>query len=251
MRMLPPTNLRKLLGTLLIIMATSCSSEDLSGPENPRHKKMRQLMVEKQLMTPMRGIKDARVLKAMATVPRHRFVPERYHHEAYNDHPLPIGYDQTISQPFIVALMTERLDPQPGEKVLEIGTGSGYQAAILSLLVKEVYSIEIVEELAASAEKVLSELNYDNVHVKAGDGYQGWPDKAPFDAIIVTCAPDHIPGPLIEQLKEGGRMMIPVGEESAVQELYLLEKRDGKVEKKSVLPVRFVPMTGEAREEDP
>ncbi len=204
-------------------------------------------MVDQQLAAPRRDIKSTRVLNAMNTVPRHRFVPERYQHEAYDDHPLPIGYNQTISQPFIVALMTELLDPQPDEKVLEIGTGSGYQAAILSQLVKEVYSIEIVEELAASAEAALSGLSYDNVHVKAGDGYQGWPDHAPFDAIIVTCAPDHIPAPLIEQLKEGGRMMIPVGKESAVQELYLLEKKDGKVEKKSILPVRFVPMTGESQ----
>jgi len=205
-------------------------------------------MVDQQLATPHRGIKADRVLEAMNSVPQHRFVPERYQHEAYEDHPLPIGYNQTISQPFIVALMTELLDPQPGEKVLEIGTGSGYQAAILSRLVKEVYSIEIVAELAVTAEKALASLSYDNVHVKSGDGYQGWPDKAPFDAIIVTCAPDHIPEPFIDQLKDGGRMIIPFGKEDTVQELYLLEKKNGKVQKKSVLPVRFVPMTGEAQE---
>lgn len=189
------------------------------------------------------------VLAAMAKVPRHEFVPANVRREAYADRPLPIGHRQTISQPYVVAFMTEKLDPQPGEKVLEIGTGSGYQAAVLAQLVKEVYSIEIVEALAASAEKTLTRLGYDNVHVKAGDGYKGWPEHAPFDAIIVTCAPTKIPRPLIEQLREGGRMIIPVGPDGGIQELYLLEKKDGEVTQKAVLPVRFVPMTGEARRE--
>ncbi|MEM8953677.1 MAG: protein-L-isoaspartate(D-aspartate) O-methyltransferase [Verrucomicrobiota bacterium] len=212
------------------------------------HDAARQVMVERQLKAPGRDIRDPRVLKAMAEVLRHEFVPEDLRLEAYRDSPLPIGHKQTISQPFIVALMTERLDPQPNDKVLEIGTGSGYQAAVLAELVEDVYSIEIVEPLAKQATQVLSDLQYDNVHVKAGDGYQGWPEHAPFDAIIVTCAPDHIPQPLIDQLKEGGRMMIPVGETSFTQELVLLEKQDGNVVQKSVLPVRFVPMTGQSQE---
>ena len=193
-----------------------------------------------------RGIVDARVLAAMRKVPRERFVPENLRDRSYGDHPLPIGYDQTISQPYIVAFMTEQLRPRAEDRVLEIGTGSGYQAAILAELVKEVYSIEIVEPLARRAEATLAQLGYKNVHVKAGDGYKGWPEHAPFDAVIVTCAPDHVPQPLVDQLKEGGRMMIPVGERGR-QELFLLEKKAGKMKRRSVIPVRFVPMTGEAQ----
>lgn len=193
-------------------------------------------------------IVDDKVLAAMSTVPRHEFVPADLRRKAYEDKPLPIGHRQTISQPYIVAFMTEKLEPEPAEKVLEIGTGSGYQAAVLSQLVKEVYSIEIVRELAENAQHTLERLDYTNVHVKAGDGYKGWPEHAPFDAIIVTCAPEEIPQPLVEQLREGGRMIIPVGPESGVQKLLLLQKKDGKVVQTSVLPVRFVPMTGEARE---
>ena len=158
---------------------------------------------------------------------------------------LPIGYGQTISQPFIVAFMTEQLQLKRDDRVLEIGTGSGYQAAILAELVAEVYTIEIIEPLAKNAEATLQRLGYKNVHVKAGDGYKGWPEHAPFDAVIVTCAPDHVPQPLVDQLKEGGRMIIPVGG-FGDQELYLLEKKNGQLEKRAVLPVRFVPMTGEA-----
>jgi protein-L-isoaspartate(D-aspartate) O-methyltransferase len=158
---------------------------------------------------------------------------------------LPIGHGQTISQPYIVAFMSEQLAAQPHHRVLEIGTGSGYQAAVLGRLVAEVYSIEIVEPLATRARADLARLGYKNVHVRTGDGYQGWPEKAPFDAIIVTCAPDHVPEPLINQLKEGGRMIIPVGE-FGDQSLYVLEKRGGKVEKRAVLQVRFVPMTGKS-----
>ncbi len=162
------------------------------------------------------------------------------------DHPLPIGYDQTISQPYIVAFMTEQLHPKPSDRVLEIGTGSGYQAAILAELVAEVYTIELAEPLARNAEATLARLGYKNVHVKVGDGYKGWPENAPFDAIIVTCAPDRVPRPLTDQLKDGGRMIIPVGNRFA-QELYLLEKKNGQLKESAVLPVRFVPMAGEAQ----
>jgi len=180
----------------------------------------------------------------MASVPREKFVPKELRSSAYDDRPLPIGYGQTISQPYIVGLMTEQLQPKKEQRVLEIGTGSGYQAAILSKLVSEVYSIEIVKPLAERAEGVLRELGYNNVEVKAGDGYKGWPEHAPFDSIIVTAAPDHVPQPLVEQLKEGGRMVIPVGK-SGAQKLYLLEKKNGQVQQTAVVPVKFVPLTRE------
>ena len=199
----------------------------------------RQRMVEQQLKA--RGIKDERVLAAMAKVPREEFIPADARVEAYEDGPLPIGYDQTISQPYIVAFMTEQLRPKPSDRVLEIGTGSGYQAAILAELVSEIYSIEIVEPLAITAEATLQRLGYKNVHVKVGDGYKGWPEEAPFDAVIVTCAPEKIPQPLVDQLKDGGRMVIPVGERFA-QQLYLLEKKNGQLKESATLPVRFVPM---------
>jgi len=193
-----------------------------------------------------RGIHEERVLAAMAKVPREEFVPEYLRAASYADQPLPIGYDQTISQPFIVAFMTEQLRPQRADRVLEIGTGSGYQAAILGELVAEVYSIEIIEPLARTAEATLQRLGYKNVHVKVGDGYKGWPEHAPFDFVIVTCAPDHVPPALADQLKEGGRMIIPVGG-AGDQELYLLEKEHGTLRRRAVSPVRFVPMTGEAQ----
>jgi protein-L-isoaspartate(D-aspartate) O-methyltransferase len=203
----------------------------------------RQRMVRQQLTAPDRGITDARVLAAMGKVRRHEFVPATLQAQAYEDHPLPIGYDQTISQPFIVAFMTEKFEPKPTDKVLEIGTGSGYQAAVLAELVREVYTIEIVEPLARRAEADLKRLGYTNVTVRSGDGYKGWPEAAPFDAVMVTCAPEHVPQPLVDQLKEGGRMIIPVGPVGD-QKLYLLRKRGDKVERQAVLPVRFVPMTG-------
>jgi protein-L-isoaspartate(D-aspartate) O-methyltransferase len=203
----------------------------------------RQLMVQEQLMP--RGIKDARVLAAMSKVPREEFVPADSRAASYEDGPLPIGYDQTISQPYIVAFMTEKLQPRPNNRVLEVGTGCGYQAAVLAELVADVYTIEIIEPLANNAEATLQRLGYKNVHVKVGDGYSGWPEHAPFDAIIVTCAPNHVPQQLTNQLKDGGRMIIPVGERFA-QELYLLEKKDGRLRESAVLPVRFVPMAGEA-----
>ncbi len=192
-----------------------------------------------------RGVEHSGVLEAMRTVPRHLLVPEDVRPWAYRDHPLAIGYRQTISQPFIVALMTELLAPQEDHKVLEIGTGSGYQAAVLSHLVAQVFSIEIVEPLAARAKADLERLGYDNVTVIAGDGYRGLPAEAPFDGIIVTAAPPYIPEPLVEQLAPGGRMVIPVGE--GYQELKLLVRTDTGVEVRQVIPVRFVPMTGEVR----
>jgi protein-L-isoaspartate(D-aspartate) O-methyltransferase len=204
----------------------------------------RQRMVQQQLE--VRGIKDQRVLAAMAKVPREEFVPADARVDAYEDGPLPIGYDQTISQPYIVAFMTEQLRPKPSDRVLEIGTGSGYQAAILAEVVKDVYSVEIVEPLAKNAEATLAGLGYKNIHVRVGDGYKGWPEESPFDAIIVTCAPDKVPQPLVDQLKDGGRMVIPVGERFA-QELYLLEKKNGRLKESVTLPVRFVPMSGEAQ----
>src|SRR3982074_1785509 len=204
--------------------------------------RQRERMVKEQLMP--RGIHEERALAAMANVPREEFVPEYLRAASYADEPLPIGYDQTISQPFVVAFMTERLDPKPTDRVLEIGTGSGYQAAVLSLLVAEVYTIEIVEPLAKRAGADLERLGYHNVKVLAGDGYKGWPEHAPFDTIIVTCAPDQVPQPLVDQLKDGGRMIIPVGP-TGDQELYLLEKENGQLRQRSVTPVRFVPMKGE------
>ena len=200
-------------------------------------------MVERQLKA--RDIKDERVLAAMGKVPREVFVPPQSRAASYEDGPLPIGYDQTISQPYIVAFMTEQLRLKPRDRVLEIGTGSGYQAAILAELVSEIYSVEIVEPLAKNAEATLQRLGYKNVHVKIGDGYKGWPEAAPFDAIIVTCAPDKVPQPLTDQLKDGGRMVIPVGERFA-QQLYLLEKKNGQLRESVILPVRFVPMLREA-----
>ncbi|MGE0356060.1 MAG: protein-L-isoaspartate(D-aspartate) O-methyltransferase [Burkholderiales bacterium] len=203
-------------------------------------------MVSRQLRS--RGIADARVLEAMGRVPRHEFVPPALHPSAYGDFPLPIGHGQTISQPYIVAFMTEALRPRPTDRVLEIGTGSGYQAAVLAGLVAEVFTIEIVAPLGERARRDLARLGYGNVRVRIGDGYEGWPEHAPFDAIIVTCSPEHVPRPLVEQLKDGGRMIIPVGEAGIGQELYLLEKRGGKVVQRAVMPVRFVPMTGRAQE---
>ncbi len=196
-------------------------------------------MVETQLKA--RDITDQKVIQAMLKVERHRFVPKEYKELAYIDEPLPIGYGQTISQPYIVALMTQLLELKGDERVLEIGTGSGYQAAILAEIVKEVYTIEIIPELAKKAEKLLKEeLGYKNIHFKIGDGYLGWKEFAPFDRIIVTCAPEHIPQPLIEQLKDGGKMVIPVG--VYTQELIVVEKEGNKVYKRATIPVRFVPM---------
>ncbi len=192
-----------------------------------------------------RGVADPDVLRAMRTVPRHAFVLEDYLKQAYADHPLPIGYGQTISQPYIVALMTELLELKPGDKVLEIGTGSGYQAAVLAELGKvEVYSIEIIPELAEQAAQRLAALGYDEVHLRQGDGYFGWPEHAPYDAIIVTAAPDHLPAPLSEQLAEGGRLVIPIGPPGGYQTLWKFVKQNGEMKAYSQGGVLFVPLTG-------
>lgn len=201
---------------------------------------------------PEHRVSDGRVLAAMRKVPRHLFVPESLRARAYSDSPLPIGEGQTISQPFIVGFMTQVLELKAGDKVLEVGTGSGYQAAILAELARSVYSIEIVPVLARRAERTLQDLGYKNAAVKAGDGYQGWPEHAPFDAIIVTCAPDHIPEPLVRQLKLGGRMVIPVGPDLAgspwsPQELIVVRKTKDGMKREKKFDVRFVTMTGEAR----
>jgi protein-L-isoaspartate(D-aspartate) O-methyltransferase len=200
---------------------------------------LRRQMVDIQIRG--RGVANPEVLRAMAAVPRHRFVPQAMQSMAYQDRPLPIGQGQTISQPYIVALMSELLDLKPGQRVLEIGTGSGYQAAVLAEMGVQVYTIEIIPELGRRAEKAMAETGYGQVRVKIGDGYQGWPAKAPFDGIIVTCAPTQIPEPLKEQLAEGGRMVIPVGRQG-VQELVLLTRHDGRIEQKKIIDVRFVPM---------
>jgi protein-L-isoaspartate(D-aspartate) O-methyltransferase len=192
-----------------------------------------------------RGVRQPEVLRAMESVPRHLFIPAEHRDEAYGDAPLPIGWGQTISQPYIVALMTELLDLDSGDKVLEIGTGSGYHAAVLSRVAGEVYTIEIIDELGRQARSTLQDLGYQNVHVRIGDGYKGWPEEAPFDAIILTAAPPKIPQPLVDQLKVGGRMVVPVG--SFVQDLLLLTRTPQGLEKRTVAPVRFVPMTGEVQ----
>lgn len=208
----------------------------------------RRRMVQEQLSSSGNGVTNARVLAAMGRVPRHEFVPEELRPRSYEDRPLPIGYGQTISQPYIVAFMTEELNPRPTDRVLEIGAGSGYQAAVLAGLVSEVYTIEIVDALAQRARADLKRLGYTNVQVRSGDGYQGWPEAAPFDAVIVTCAPESVPQPLVDQLRDGGRMIIPVGP-TWDQNLVLLRKQGGRLEKTAVLPVRFVPMTGKAGNE--
>ncbi len=203
----------------------------------------RSVMVADQIER--RGVSDAAVLAAMRRLPRHRFVPDQYVAAAYEDHPLPIGYGQTISQPYIVALMTQALKVGPGQRVLEVGTGSGYQAAVLGEMDVEVYTVEIVPELAQQAAARLADLGYANVHVQQADGYFGWPEHAPYDAIIVTAAPDHLPAPLAQQLKEGGRLVIPIGPQGAVQTLWLFEKQAGELQASNLGNVMFVPLTGE------
>ena len=222
-----------LIFLILILSVSQCNSQE--GNFNG----LREQMVRTQLKA--RGIDDEKVLDAFRNVERHRFVLPRYVSMAYRDSPLPIEEGQTISQPYIVAYMTETLNLEKDDKVLEIGTGSGYQAAILAEIVDSVYTIEIFEKLGKKARRLFDELGYDNIYTKIGDGYKGWPEHAPFDAIIVTAAPSNIPEPLKKQLAEGGRMIIPVGGD-AVQELVLLKKRKGKIKQESVLPVRFVPL---------
>jgi protein-L-isoaspartate(D-aspartate) O-methyltransferase len=219
--------------------------------ERPRFDERREERHEfvDERVTEMEGLGDE-VLAAMRHVPRHLFVPTGQRGAAYVDRALPIGHGQTISQPSLVAFMTEKLQLDPADRVLEIGTGSGYQAAILSELTPHVYTIEIIEELAEQAKERFDELGYETIEVMQGDGYFGWPEHAPFDAIIVTAAPGHVPPPLLKQLKKGGRMVIPVGAQFAAQRLILITKdEDGDVSTESLMPVRFVPMTGRAQEE--
>lgn len=218
------------------------SSPDLNLSQDPTIKD-RENMVLRQIEA--RGVKDTKVLAAMKSVPRHEFVPDRYLSQAYADHPIPIGYGQTISQPYIVALMTEALQLEEGDRVLEIGTGSGYQAAVLAELETRVFTIEIIPELAAEAEEKLKELGYSNIEVLNADGYFGWEEHAPFDAVIVTAAPDHLPLPLLQQMAEGGRLVIPIGPIGAVQTLWLFENLEGELVATNLGAVTFVPFTGE------
>ena len=224
-------NLPIILATLLAICINAHSQTD--------YQHLRIQMVRNQIRA--RGVKDERVLKAMQKVPRHKFVLQKYINRAYCDYPLPIGQGQTISQPYIVAAMTELLQLKEGDKVLEIGTGSGYQAAVLGEITREVYTIEIIEKLAKRAKETLLNLNYHYVKAKVGDGYFGWQEHAPFDAIIVTAAPSHIPPPLKRQLKDGGRMVIPIGPPGAYQTLWQVTKRGEKFDMENVMGVRFVP----------
>ena len=205
------------------------------------YKRLREEMVQRQLVK--RGINDPSVLEAMRTVPRHFFVLKAYRHLAYADHPLPIEAQQTISQPYIVAKMTQSIDIKKGEKVLEIGTGSGYQAAVLAHLTNKVYTIEIIEKLAKKASETFKKLGYNQIHVKWGDGHAGWKEEAPFDAIIITCASPQVPPRLFEQLREGGRIILPLGNPLTSQTLTIITKVKGKPETKRILAVRFVPMT--------
>jgi protein-L-isoaspartate(D-aspartate) O-methyltransferase len=221
------------LGIIYLLPIFGCSQID--------YKQLRENMIENQLLA--RDIRDPATLNAMRIVPRHEFVPIKMQAYAYADHPLSIGMGQTISQPYIVAYMTQILELKNHHRVLEVGTGSGYQAAILGEIVDSVYTIEIVEALAFTAKNRLSELGYDNINVKSGDGYLGWPDKGPFDAIIVTAGAEEVPQPLLEQLKEGGRMIIPVGPHNGVRQLLLITNKSGKFKTKEVMAVRFVPLT--------
>jgi protein-L-isoaspartate(D-aspartate) O-methyltransferase len=228
--------------------ALACAALGGNGHEEPgaaedRERAERLAMVETQIAA--RGVRDAAVLRAMRTVPRHRFVPPSEARFAYTDGPLSIGHEQTISQPYIVALMTELIRPSRTANVLEIGTGSGYQAAVLAECVAQVYTIEILESLGRRAESLLRDLGYRNVHVRVGDGYDGWPEKAPFDAILVTAAPTRIPEPLIGQLKVGGRLVLPLGE--GTQDLVVVTKTERGTVREVVTAVRFVPMTGKVR----
>ncbi len=237
-----------------VVAAAEPTAEPTPTPRPPEadapdaHREARLRMVERTIAA--RGVEDPDVLAAMRAVPRHEFVPSEYVNQAYEDHPLPIGYGQTISQPYIVAWMTELLALEPGDRVLEIGTGSGYQAAVLAEMEGvEVYTIEIVPELAEQAAERLQRLGYENIEVKEGDGYYGWPEHAPYDAIIVTAAPDHLPQPLAEQLRDGGRLVIPMGPPGGFQTLWRFTKENGELLTQNLGGVRFVPFTGEGIEQ--
>ncbi len=232
-----------LIALSALVLVAACNGAVAERQPGTDWNRARTNMVEEQIVA--RDIRSPRVLDAMRTVPRHEFVPEVWRAGAYEDTPLPIGHDQTISQPYIVAYMSEALELDRSHRVLEIGTGSGYQAAILGELAKEVFTIEIVEPLAARARETLARLGYENVHVRAGNGYLGWPEEAPFDRVMVTAAPDEVPPALVEQLKVGGLMAIPVG--TGVQELRILRRTADGLETLRTLPVRFVPMTGKPK----
>ncbi len=230
--------------TILGLLTLMTSLPAYSAPPDP-YAAARKKMVDRAVVRS--GVTDRRVIRSMLETPRHEFIPQNRRHLAYFDMGVPIGESQTISSPFIVAYMTQSLEPQPTDKVLEIGTGSGYQAAVLSPLVKEVYTIEIVEELGQRARATLERLGYTNIHTRIGDGFKGWPEKAPFDKIIVTCSPEKVPAPLVEQLAEGGLMVIPVGERYQ-QTLYRFRKVNGRLKAQPLRPTLFVPMTGRAEE---
>lgn len=230
---------------LLPLIVFSVLTNPLLAQSSDKFRDARQRMVRECIER--EGIKDPRVLDAMRTVPRHEFVKPAQVKDAYHDTALPIGNQQTISPPFVVAYMTETIEPKETDRVLEIGTGSGYQAAVLSGLVKEVYTIEIVEPLGKEAARKLKKLEYNNVFCKVGDGYLGWPEHAPFDKIIVTCSPENVPVPLVQQLKDGGKLLIPLGERYQ-QAFHLFEKKDGKLEQKRLIPTLFVPMTGKSED---
>jgi protein-L-isoaspartate(D-aspartate) O-methyltransferase len=236
-----PRGMNRIRDMLLAGATAMLGAQGASAADGDERVRERTAMVEEQLAS--RDITDRRVLAAMRKVPRHRFVPESERRYAYRDTPLPIGEGQTISQPYIVALMTQLVRPSADDRVLEVGTGSGYQAAVLAGLVGHVYSVELEPALATQAEQILHELGIDNVTVRAGDGYAGWPEHAPFDIIVITAAPDHVPQPLLDQLKEGGRMIVPVGPVHATQRLQLYEKDSkGEIRKRDIAAVRFVPL---------
>lgn len=235
-----------LIQAQLLILGCGDDTKADRAMADPGRQSERDRMVDRQIVA--RGIKDPAVISAMRRTPRHLFIPDPYSRLAYADGPLPIGYGQTISQPYLVAFMTEALDLQGDEKVLEIGTGSGYQAAVLADIAPKVFTIEIVEPLAKRAADRLAELGYKNVKVRTGDGYQGWPEEAPFDAVIVTAALDHVPQPLLAQLTVGGRLILPVGKD--FQSLFLIQRTKDGYERSELLPVRFVPMTREKTKEE-
>jgi len=230
-----------LRAAMLMVLSICTRGHVLAADTDAGYAAVRESMVSRQIEA--RGIADKRVLEAMRRVPRHMFVPDGLREQAYDDEPLPIGQGQTISQPYIVALMTELARPQPGDRALEVGTGSGYQAAVLASLISHVYTVELEQTLSRHAAQVLQDLDFDNVTVRTGDGYLGWPEVAPFDIILVTAAPDHVPQPLIDQLRPGGRMVVPVGGAYSTQELQLIEKTlAGEIRTTNVSAVRFVPL---------